>query len=190
MSIDFEEEANEQQLRAPSNEELEEIATLASRQVALEKTIAAQEQHLKDLNAQLFKVRTEELPSAMARANLKEFALRDGTAVKVKKETYASISKANEAIAFRWLDEHNHGSIIKRQYTIALSRENEDAAKTIVEFLNNLGMEYSSKSAVAPQTLKAFVREELERGSDIPRETFGIFQQDIATVTLPNTRAR
>jgi len=41
--------------------------------------------------------------------------------------------------------------------------------------LQSNGLDPEQKEAVHPSTLKAFVKEQIEKGSEIPSETFGIF---------------
>ena len=48
-------------------------------------------------------------------------------------------------------------------------------------------MGIEDKATVHPSTLKAFVREQLAEGSDLPFETFGVFHRRVAILQSPTS---
>ena len=77
--------------------------------------------------------------------------------------------------AFAWLDENGFSDIIKNTVSVSFGREEDDSAKKLLETLDTDGYKTAQKKHVEPMTLKAFVREQVEKGSDLPLETFNVY---------------
>lgn len=160
---------------APSHDALSEVAQLAARQIELEDAIEATEAQLTALKEKLARVRDDELPSALAEHGLSEIAMRDGSRVKVIDVVRASIPAAHRDAAFRWLDEHGFGDLVKHEIKATFGRGEEAEAQASIDALRGMGVDAEDKRTVHPQTLGAFVREQLEQGAPIPRDVFGVF---------------
>ena len=115
------------------------------------------------------------LPEAMQSANLMEFVTASGFKISVSPFYQAYISADNTEKAFKWLEENGHGDLIKNQISISFGKSENDKAKDTIDTLRQKGLDPSVKQGVHPQTLKAFVKEQLTHGRDIPSETFGIY---------------
>jgi len=59
--------------------------------------------------------------------------------------------------------------------SVNFGKDEDRQAEHAVDTLKQLGLIPSVKQAVHPSTLKAFVKEQLTQGKDIPSETFGIY---------------
>ena len=119
MTIDFESDA---QLDALSADKLSLVSKLALQQQGLELQIAETEAALKRLQAQLRTVTEEQLPEAMAELGITELVLSDGSHITVVNEYYASIPRAMEQRAFRWLADRNFDSLLKHSFTLQFGR--------------------------------------------------------------------
>ncbi len=115
----------------------------------------------------------ETLPWLMAEAGLESVKLAGGETIKVRDEVYASIPVKNRPTAYAWLEEHGFGGLIKCEVTIGFAREELDRAKGLEAELAAQGYEVSTKVDVNAQTLRAFLRERIAAGDEIPLDLFG-----------------
>ena len=67
--------------------------------------------------------------------------------------------------------------------TFKFNREDTAWEKMMEQYSAMGWTNYKLKEAVHPQTLKAFVREQVEKGSDIPVSLFNIFSGFKAKIT-------
>ena len=67
------------------------------------------------------------------------------------------------------------GDLIKNQISAEFGKGEDQSAVKFIDNIKSLGYEPKQKVWVEPMTLKAFVREQIAEGVDIPMETFGIF---------------
>lgn len=166
--------------------DLKEITALAERQLDLEHLIEEAEESLKSLKEQHRAVSENDLPEAMEEAGMMEFKLKDGRKVTVNRKYHASIPKAHQSQAFRWLREHGHDGIIKRDITLKFGKGDDELARKIRDLLSDeLGDEtvgIADKEHVHHSTLRAFVREQIEAGEDLPMDEFGVFIRTVAEI--------
>lgn len=101
--------------------------------------------------------------------------LADGSSVEVKPFYSARIPVSKSEEAFNWLRENDFADLIKNTVSVSFGRDEDDAAKDLLNELSSSGMNTAQKEWVEPMTLKAFVREQVEKGSDLPLETFNVY---------------
>ena len=169
----------------------EELASLNDLIGMWQRNKLAIEQHefsLKELNGAVAEIETDLIPSLMASAGgIEKFTLADGTAITLKDELFASVTAANQQAAFTWLEEHGHGDVIKDELKLNLGRgelAQQRAQALIIAAEQNGVNDYSHKRAVHPGTLQALLKEQLAEGVEVPKETFGVFQQRRAVIKL------
>jgi sugar/nucleoside kinase (ribokinase family) len=165
-----------------SDDQLSSISELALRQVELEKQVELLEEDLKALKKRLTQVSAIDLPQKMNEVGLTEIRLKDGRKVSVVHNITASIAAETAPTAMQWLRDNDFGSIIKNEIKAAFGRGEEDRAAELLEHLQETGYIVEHKETVHPQTLKAFVKEQLAEGKEIPRDLFGVFEYDITKV--------
>lgn len=161
-----------------SEEGLNELTRLAEEQVKVEESIAEAEEYLKNLKAKHFKISEELIPAKMASfgaGGLAEFKLANGRKVSVKKYYSASISEENKSAAFDWLNQNGHMDIVKQEISVPLGKGNEEVATLVANFLEQQRISYSKDEKIHPMTLKAFVKEQVEAGSDLPLDVFKVY---------------
>ena len=168
------EEVNTFEVEA-TDDEVSRIAELSKKQLMLEKEVDRLNELLAETQKQLSTIREHDLPDAMAEAGVAELKLEDGTKISVQPFVGAYITAAKAKDAHQWLDDNGHGGLIKRELTFKFNRE-DTAHEGMIEQYSAMGWtNFKLKEAVHPQTLKAFVREQVELGSDIPTSLFNIF---------------
>ena len=166
-----------QNLETPTQSEgsLKEVAELAASIQAQELKILELEAKIKEEKNLYKKLSEVELPELMETLGLSEFALVDGSKVTIKENIQASISKSNEKAAFQWLRDNGFGDLIKNEIKTSFGKGQEELAEEAVSKLQEIGVDVNQKKSVHPSTLKAFVKEELSEGRDVPSDLFSIF---------------
>lgn len=169
---------------------LGEVAALARLLVNADAEVERIENLLKDANAHARRIREEALPGAMQELDLKEVTLSDGSKIKVADEVYCSITEAKKVAAFEWLEDNDFGGLIKTGVEIAYGRDEREAAVTFYNQLLEEGKDVSISAGVHAQTLKAWMKEQLAAGRNVPMDLFGARSVTVAKVTLPKTIKR
>ena len=179
--VDFEGAAEE--LRKVNESGLSKVSQLANTQLIIESRIADLEAELKEAKKQLKEVAEEQLPAAMAEHNITELKLEDGSSISVGKFYSASIPKDRAGEAFTWLVDNNFGDLIKNQVATNFVRGQEAQAEEFANELATRGMPVNTKKWVEPMTLKAFVKDQTEKGNAIPADLFGLYIGEKAKIT-------
>lgn len=184
MQINFEEDAMSTTAVVVEDDKLSTIAQLANKQVVIEARISQLENDLEDAKEELRQVSEMELPDALAEAGVSEFKLTDGTKVTVKPVYLANIKPEHKDAAFNWLREHGHDDIIKNNLVLSFGRGEDLQFNTVLLQLKHMGLadHMTHKEEVHWQTLRAFVKEQLEAGEALPTEEFGIHIINKATI--------
>lgn len=168
----------------PGDNVLARISGLALDQKEAEAEVARCEEALKKAQEKLRDIAEHQLPALMDEAEVKECTTKDGIKVKIVEKIRGSIPAATAEKAFAWLEEHNHGKLIKREFKIEFSKGDEAWAKKFEADLRKRKkpLKFDIKRGVHPSTLASFVTEQLQEGVDIPLDTFGVFRQRSAKI--------
>jgi hypothetical protein len=169
---------------------LAQLAGLAQEQKRAEAEVAAAEEALQKAKDRLNHIRLKELPELCAIAQMDKFTTVDGLVVDVSEEVRASIPKQNNADAIAWLEKNGHAALVKRSFTIEFGKEEETWANKFESDLKKRKkpLRVKRKQDVHPQTLGAFVREQMAEGVPVPMDLLGVFRQRVANVTLPKEK--
>ena len=178
--INFEEDRKES-LGAVN--EAKELSDQVVKLRSLEDEIAAEEKKIKELKRQSELLSGEVIPTMMQEMNISTLKLADGSAVEVKPIYGASIPKAKQEEAFKWLRDNGLGDLIKNQIIVAFGRNEDNKAMAYATLAQGQGYEPIQKLKVEPMTLKALVRERLESGKEIPTELFNVFAGNQTKIT-------
>jgi glutamyl/glutaminyl-tRNA synthetase len=172
-------ESKEPQL--PDNEKLKALSEALIKMKKLESKITELSNELKIYTDIYNLIRSVTIPDIFDELGMRSFTLSDGTKAWVDRSFAASISKKNEEAAFNWLSENGHDGIIKHDVVVKVKGE-EELHRQIIAGLKKLEADYEDKQYIHPQSLKAFVREQMEKGSDIPQDVFGVFPVRVAKI--------
>jgi hypothetical protein len=156
------------------DEALNRISSLAKKQLDLEDKLKDAEEEAARIKEELDHVRKELLPSAMEEVGMTMFALDNGWIIDVKQTVKGHISKKNAQEAHEWLRKNGFGSLIKNEVTVAFGKGEDEDAKAFLDQCRQEGKAAQQKEGVHAQTLGAFIREQLEEGSDIPKDLLGV----------------
>lgn len=169
----------------PEESQLAELSRLADRQAEAEREVARAEATLAEAQEKLREVSEKAIPDLMERLGLEKFTTTSGFTVDIKEILRTSITKANADAAHNWLDEHGHGSIVKRLFAITFGKDEE---KWAAKFQRDLAQRKKPVNAVIsrsvhPSTLKSFVKTSLEEGEDIPLDLFSVHRQRVSKIS-------
>jgi hypothetical protein len=184
--------AEDLELNPPSEDGLDRLGKLIKSQLALEADILKIMGVLVERQAELKKISEETIPNLFMELHLSEFKLDDGSKVVVKPYYSASISEENKVEAFAWLRSHNLADLIKHEVKVIFGKGEDAECDKLQQELKRLNVNYTDKETVHPQTLKAFVKERMEKMGDqtdpserLPIETFGVYVGKQTKITLP-----
>jgi len=164
---------------------MEDIATACNKLLDIQKEVSALEDQLKKKKEQELKLSEQDIPNLMQKAGAASIKLTDGTAVEIKPYYGARIPASRTEEAFDWLRENNFADLIKNNVTLTFGRNEDNMAKSLVDELRQKGHNVKQAEKVEPMTLKAFVREQIEKGKDGPADLFGVY---VATRTKLTTK--
>lgn len=176
------------ELEGPSDDKLKGVREIAQRLVNLEDEVAQLEAQLKVKKETLQKTRIEHLPEAMKEVGLRKFTLESGEEIDVSPDLNVWIKNADQPSVFDWMRANGHGSIIKNEFKIPLGKGEEQRAQELQALLEQSDFDYSNKAAIHPGTLKAWTREQLREGNELP-DTINVFEFEAAKVKRPKAGA-
>lgn len=154
------------------------LAEYAKRQIDLENEMNEAERVFEEKKELFRKMSQETIPDYFASLGIAEIKLDNGKKVTVKPDCSVSVSEERKPLAFKWLHDNGFDGILKHEISVKLKKGESDEQKAIIKYLSEQGLTYEDKESVHPQTLKAFVKEQLssEKGKVFPREIFGVFE--------------
>jgi len=133
------------------------------------------EEKLGQLKASFRQLSEVDIPNMLSELGLSEITLADGNKISTATYYSARISEEKRDEAFTWLNDNGFADIIKNTVSVSFGRDEDDSARKLVDSLEDNGYTTAQKQWVEPMTLKAFVREQVEKGSDLPLETFNVY---------------
>jgi hypothetical protein len=175
----FEQDAGALQVK---NEDLDSVGALARRAKLLEKEIDELDTVLKERKEQQRKLLEESIPAMLQELGMKKFVMADGSTIDVKPFYSASIKEENRAVAYQWLRDNGYDDIIKNTVSVRFGRNEDKLCETLINTLRQQNYPVEQTEKIEPQTLKAWAREMVERGQEIPTETFSLYVGHKATI--------
>lgn len=154
-------------------DELTQINALAIDLDNLCSNIDQVEAHLKSLKEKKKEISENLLPELMNLVGMKSFVLNNGQ--KVNLTTFYDAKIKDQGAAFAYLEDKGDTAIIKDTITCNFDRGEIERANAVAKELADKGVPVSRKEAIHPSTLKAYVREAIETGQNIPHDAFGIY---------------
>ncbi len=152
---------------------LDEMTQLAKALLETEESIAQHEDALKLVKKRAMRLREDTIPSAMQELGLQKLVLDTGQTITVKQDVYASIPEDNKTKAFGWLEENNFGDLIKSIVKVQFDRGDLGKASELCNELEHKGLTPEFIESVHASTLKAFLREQIAKGTKVPLDLFG-----------------
>lgn len=151
------------------------LAELARRAKNLQREIEDLEAVLKERKHQQHKLLEESIPEALNSLGMKSFQMEDGSSITVKPYYSASIKEERRAEAYEWLRVHGFDDIIKNTVSVRFGRGEDNLCDNLLSLLGEKGFPAEQAEKIEPMTLKAWAREQVERGNEFPMDLFGVY---------------
>jgi hypothetical protein len=152
---------------------LKDLIYAAKKQQQLEEDIVTLEKELTYHKEQLNYQRYEIVPGMMQELGINSFELDNGYKVSIKDEYYAKIPDAFQYECFEWLRKNELDGIIKTAVNMNFGKGEDESAQHLIDWMVENGLTPNVKETVHPQTLRAFVKERLSNGLELPVDFFG-----------------
>jgi hypothetical protein len=172
MTIDFESDA---QAITVKDNSLAAVSELGRQALLIEKDIEDLEATLAEKKEALRNLTDERIPDALREIGMKSFQMADGSEIEVKPFYSASIPADRRGEAYEWLRAHGFDDIIKNTVSVQFGRGEDDAAGDLINVIRKQGLLPEQAEKIESQTLKAWVREMVEQGTEFPTELFGAY---------------
>jgi|TARA_R100001530_G_scaffold15220_2_gene13609 uncharacterized small protein (DUF1192 family) len=182
LIFDMEADSVSSKLSNVDDTNLKTVAEVAERIIETEENIEQLENLLKQKKKNLLKLTDEDLPAMLTEMGLSAFELEDGSKISLKQTYGAHIKVDNKEAAFTWLRDHEFDDLIKNTVSVNFGRNEDTKAREFVSIIEGQGFSPAQKTDVHPSTLKAFVKERVEQGEEIPMELFGVFVGQRVTI--------
>ena len=178
-NIDFEED---QTKMLGKTENIQSLADQVEKLNTLDQEVEILEKNLKQKKKDFEYLSGEVIPTMMAEMGLSQLKLMDGSLIDVKPNYSANITIANRDAAFNWLRTNGLGDIIKNEISVSFGRNEDNKAADYAALAAERGYQPTQKLKVEPMTLKALVRERIEKGKEMPTELFNVFVGNKTTI--------
>jgi hypothetical protein len=166
---------NDASVYALKDDNLRGISALVQQARVAEQEMAEMEQALKDIKDNYRKLTEEVIPEAMSEIGMKSLKMDDGSSLEIKPFYSASISEARRAEAYQWLRDNGFDDIIKNTVSVRFGRGEDELCSQLLNLLGEKGFPADQAEKIEPMTLKAWVKEMVERGNEFPSELFGAY---------------
>lgn len=157
------------------------LSNLVRQVEELNKELDMAESHLKKLKQEKHKLQTDAIPALMDEMGVDRLDVGD-VSVTLKPFVSASIPQDRRAEAHQWLRENGLDDIIKNDVVLSFGRGEDDTAHSIMLDLEQRGFHPESKTHIHSMTLKAFVKERVEKGLPIDLDMFGAYVAKTADI--------
>jgi hypothetical protein len=145
--------------------------------------IEQREEEISKLKSQARDLEERTIPDMMQEAGVSLLKLKDGSTVEVKPFYAAKIPESRIEEAFSWLRGNGHEDLIKNTITTQFSRGQDNQVSELISVCEKFGFNYNQKQKVEPMTLKAFVKDQVEQGKEIPFDMFGVYIANKTKIT-------
>ena len=165
-----------------TDDALKSVQSIAVAMQTTQQKVFQLEEDLKREKENLRKLSDEDLPSKLQEIGIVNFELEDGSIVQVKENVSAHIKEDNRVAAYEWLRDNGLDDIIKNTVVCTFGRKEDDKASDFFSFAKKEGFEPEQNSNIHPSTLKAFAKDRIAQGEEIPMDLFGIWIGQRATI--------
>lgn len=170
----------------PTKDQLLAITGMVDDYLDAQVDLAEAERIFKEKKKRVMRFEEHLIPEVMREAGMQEFTTTSGYKIKIKSDVRASIPKARESEAFKWLEANGHGGLIKRTVEIPFAMGEDDKAQELMDDLREREFSVGNKKKVESSSLRALLRRMLaDKGQAVPMDVFGASEYDKAEVRSP-----
>jgi len=155
--------------------DLESLSQMITALENLDADITKKELELKRIRQERFILASRGIPELLDTLGMKSFVLKNGKTVKIKDNIKVNISEEKREAAYSWLHDNGESALVRTDVTTSFDRSEAEKAIKFEHLLADNKVPYSKRESVHANTLKAFVRDALETGREIPLDLFGVY---------------
>ena len=170
----FEEMFDDTTLDKVQQGDMKTLSSLVKDLDQLTMDINEKEEELKSLKLQKHLMSTEQIPAMMDEMGVQRLDV-ENLSVSLKPLINASIPPTRREEAYQWLRENDLDDIIKNDVILSFGKGEDNIAGDIMYDLEQRGMHPEKKTHIHSMTLKAFIKERVEKGLPIDLDLFGAF---------------
>jgi len=152
---------------------LDQMMQLARAMVDADQGVVDAETALAAAKEKARQLHEESVPSAMQELGVEKMTLDTGETLKVSQEVYASIPNENKRNAHDWLNTNGFGGLIKLEVAVNYGKGEQEVALALFKELHERGLQADLAEFVHASTLKAFLKEQIAKGAQVPLDLFG-----------------
>jgi len=183
---------------APSSGDLGAVAKVGLQMQELEKEVEQLDTQLRLKKQTLRTLAESTLPDLMQELNIRNFTLNNGAKVSVSEVISAALPTATAIERARgeeqlqlaerkydgleWLRDNGGSDIIKNNVRIQFGSKEDAECTKFTKDLDDKKIFYKKFTDVHAGTLKAFIKERLSEGKQVPHETFKIYTGRVAKI--------
>ena len=165
-----------------------ELHKLVEELVAADQSVVEAEEFLRQARWLSAELRERRIPALMERMGT-SMIKHGNVEVEIQSKVHAGLPSADKdpvkrAEALQWFVEHGHGKLVKNQFEIPLAKGDIEGAEHLKELLSKEKLEFRENATIHPQTLLAWVREQLKKGGEVPLELLGVHEQRLAKIKI------
>lgn len=169
---------------------LRRLATQTAHARNLTATVNQMEVDLAEAKRKLRITLEIDIPETMREAGVQQLTLEDGTRISIKDEIYigadgkgfATFPVEQRMAAFQWLRDHGLEGVIKHAIIAEFSKNEDALAGALIQYCEEQKIAHADRETINPQTLKALIKEQLEKQVDVPFDVFGVTAVSLAVI--------
>jgi hypothetical protein len=179
MSMDFEKEAGKSD---PAS--LEKVRALALELISVETAVGNFEDQVTALKSLASKLKTQDLPQAMAEIGMASFTMDDGQRIEIVDFASGSLPKEEELrkAALEYLESLGGGDLVRTFIELSFGKKEAKEAAKAIALLKKAGLDFEVQQNVHSASLAAFVKEAIREGQNIDPKALGVYFGTIAKV--------
>ena len=166
-----------------SQDSVKSISDKCNELKSLRKQIEDEEEKLSTLKNKARDLEERTIPEMMQEAGVSLLKLSDGSTVEVKPFYAAKIPESRIEEAFGYLRHNGFEDLIKNTVTASFGRGQDNQVSELINVCEKFNFNYNKKEKVEPMTLKAFVKEQVEGGKQLPFDLFGVYIANKTKIT-------
>ena len=167
------------------NTDLSGVINLTKKLVEQNKIVDDLTNALKEETKKLNRIQFEDLPELMNELDMISQEIEvDGKIYKISKgeKYYASISKDRKPFVVKWLRDNQHTGLIKNEIVATVGKGKDNVAADVCSYIENAGLDYTREENVHTGSFKALIKDDIEKGKNVPLDELGVSRVIQATV--------
>jgi len=162
---------------------VKKISAACKDMLDLERQLEEKENELTILKRKHQELQEKTIPELMQEAGVSLIKTENGDTVEVKPVISAKIPASRTEEAFSWLRKNGHEDMIKNTVTASFNKGQDNLVSRLIQVCEENGFSYNKKEKIEPMTLKAFAREQITDGKELPMDLFGVYVSNKTKIT-------